>query len=539
MSGIIAGIACAALAAAAQDDGAANSPLSGLRPAAGFGGTVAPRPKGEGPIELTVEACVREVLIRNLTLKMAELDQASRVAGIEQALGAFDPELYARAVGSDNEQPTASSFAAPRNHSVDGAAGLRGLLHSGMAYDLGYSASYNRQSPSNPFFGFNPTVASALALNVTQPLLRGFGTTVTEAPVEQARLFVAQGGLDLYAQVQETAFQAVAAYWNLVRARRERDTAQSALEVAEELVGNNQKRLDAGVMTRLDVLTARAEAARRREALIRAQNSVGRSEDIVKSLLSPGTDPVDWRREIVPATEAALDAEPLPTEEEAIEGAFGMRADLRALEVAVDSADLALEVAANGRMPQLDLNGSYGFAGLSGKQAGGASKNNPDLVAESFSQVRDGDFDQWSVGFDFSQPIGNRTAAAGQRRAELDKERAVMAVLERRMSIVQELRGAIRDVADAQAAFEAAQQARVLAEEQYQAELVRLENEHSTTFQVREAQRDLFEAQDSETAAITQYEVLRAAYLRFRGDLAQRHGVRWEPAFPPEGAIRE
>ncbi|MBL8842429.1 MAG: TolC family protein [Planctomycetes bacterium] len=492
----------------------------------------------DGPVEMSLEECVRKVLADNVGLHLSALGNASRAAAVEEALGSFDPELYASVTGADREEPTASSFTAPRNQSLNGGLGLRGLFRSGMTYDLGYQLSYNRQSPTNPFFGFNPTLASDLALNVTQPLLRGFGPTVTEAPVEQARLLLVRGDLELDQLLQETAFRAVEAYWTLVRSRKERDTARNALEVAEELVRNNQRRLAAGVMTRLDVLTAQAEAARRKETLIRAQNAVGRSEDALKLLLSPGANPADWKGEIVPTSEAGVREETLPDEEAVILAAFASRSDLRALEVDLRAADLALAVAENSSRSQLDLRGSYGFAGLAGKQAGGASKNNVDLWGESLGQIRDREFDQWSLGVDFAHPIGNRAGEAGERRAQIEKERSLMALLERRMAIVQELRGAVRDVNDAEAAYAAARQARLLAEEQYQAELTRLENEHSTTFQVREAQRDLFEARDRETAAITQYEVLRAGLSRAKGDLARQYGVSVEIEAVEAGALR-
>ncbi len=492
---------------------------------------------GDGRIEMSLEECVRKVLTDNVGLHLSALGNEARAAAVEEAFGAFDPELYSSVTGADREEPTASSFQAPRNQSLNGSLGLRGLFRSGLSYDLGYQLSFNRQSPTNPFFGFNPTFSSDLALNVTQPLLRGFGSTVTEAPVEQARLLLVRGDLELDAQLQETAFRAVEAYWTLVRSRKERDTAETALEVAQELVRNNQKRLDAGVMTRLDVLTAQAEAARRQETLIRAQNGVGRSEDALKLLLSPGANPADWQGEIVPTSEAGVHEETLPAEEEVIVSAFSTRSDLRALQVDLRAADLALAVAEDGRRSRLDLRGSYGFAGLAGKQAGGASKNNVDLWGESLGQIRDRDFDQWSLGVDFSHAIGNRAGEAGERRAQIEKERSLMALLERRMAIVQELRGALRDVTDGAAAYQAARQARLLAEEQYQAELTRLENEHSTTFQVREAQRDLFEARDRETAAITQYEVLRAGLFRARGDLSGRYGVEVDIVEPEAGAL--
>ncbi len=505
---------------------------------------VASRPDGtagdgspaEGVLQLSLEECVRGVLQRNVALRLAELSQAETATEVTRALGAFDPELYASATETDAEQPTASSFQSPKNRSLNGGTGLRGLYRTGLAYDLAYQLAYNRQSPTNPFFGLNPTVSSDLTLHLTQPLLRNFGSTVTEAPVEQARLLVARGDLDLYARIQETAFSAVQAYWNLVKARRDRDTAQAALAVADELVRNNQKRLEAGVMTRLDVLTAQAEAARRLEQKIRAENAVGRAEDALKLLLSPGVDLDEWRVAVEPTTPAGVGDEPLPAEEEAIVAAFADRADLRALEIDLRAADLNLAVTENQSLPQLDLLGSYGYAGLAGKQSGGKNKNNLDLWGNSLAPIRDLDFSTWALGFSLSRPLGNRVAEAVERKARYAKERAYVTWLERRMNVVHELRGALRDVADGRAATQAATQSRILAEQQYQAEVVRLENQHSTTFQVREAQRDLFEAQANETAAITQYEVLLAGLERSRGRLAQHYGVQWRPEERLEGA---
>ncbi len=490
---------------------------------------IAPAPPLSAPenrLELSLDECVHQVLARNLGLKIALLGTAENRASIQQALGAFDPELYANALGGLSEQPTASTFVPPKNQSLTGKTGLRGLASSGLTYDLGYQLDYNRQSPSNPFFGLNPTVQSGVALNLTQPLLRGFGSTVTEAPVRQAEILVARGDLDLYSQVQSVAFLAVQAYWNFVRAIRERDTAKTALEVADELVANNQKRLDAGAMTRLDVLTAQAEAARRKEGLIRAENGVGRAEDAVKILLSPGGELKDWSVKLVPTTEPQLRDEAPMDEEAAVQEAFLTRTDLQSLEKELEAAELSLTVAKDAVLPKFDLIGSYGLGGLGGNSAG-ETHSNLHLWNDSVDGIVRADSPTWTVGFDFSHPIGNRTAEASRHFAELEKQRSEMNWLQLRMQIVQEMRSALRDVVDAKASSEATTQARILSQEQYQAEVIRLENQHSTTFQVREVQRDLVEAQDAESASITQYEILRAAVERARGTLAQRYGVEF------------
>jgi len=275
------------------------------------------------------------------------------------------------------------------------------------------------------------------------------------------------------------------------------------------------------------VLTAQAEAARRKEGLIRAENSVKRAEDALKFLLSPGGDLKDWSVTLVPTTPPQLRDDPPVDEEATVQEAFLSRADLQALESDVAAAELNVTVARDAVLPKFDLIGSYGLGGLGGNSPGATSDPNRSLWWDSVEPIGRGDFPTWTLGFDFSHPIGNRTAEASQHRAELVKQRADMTWLQKRMQIVQEMRGALRDVVDARASSEATTQARVLSQEQYQAEVVRLENQHSTTFQVREVQRDLVEAEDAETASITDYEITRAALERAKGTLAQRYGVQF------------
>ena len=264
----------------------------------------------QGVLELSLDEFVQMVLVRNLDLRIAEINTEITATGVLSAQGAFDPELYLNATGSDDEVPVATTFAASASQSLNVSTGIRGLGRTGLQYDLSYAMRFVRQKQTNPFFDFNPQLSSTVLLNLTQPLLRGAGPTITEATESQNRLLLVQGDYNLMWQVQQKAQEAIQAYWNLVFERRSAATAQTALEVAEELVQNNQRKLDAGFMTRLDVLSAKAEAARRDEALINANNRVANAEDVVKLLLAPGDALTNWEFPILPVTEAELEELP-------------------------------------------------------------------------------------------------------------------------------------------------------------------------------------------------------------------------------------
>jgi len=487
-------------------------------------------------LELSLRDCVYVVLRRNLDLQIVDVGNQSTATSIDSAHGAFDPELFVSALGSEEEVPTASSFIAPSNQRLTSRAGLRGLGQTGLSYDLSYDFGYQRQSPSNPFFGLNPTYSSVVTLNLAQPLLRGGGTEVNTAEMTRGRFLVERGNFDKYFQVQQTTFAAVEAYWNYVFTLRNLDTAKEALEVARELVHNNERKLEAGVMTRLDVTQAKAEEKRRDEALITAQNEVGRAEDALRLLLYPGDGLQGWQQRIVPTTEPRIEELELKPEQEMVDTAFARRSDLKAVEADLGIADLDIMVAENTTRPQLDLSGSYGLAGLSGKTAT-ERHSNGNHWEESLESIRASEFESWSVGLDFSYPIGNETARAGLRRAEWEKERARLVWLKLRTQIVQELRGALRDVTDGRASVEAARQSRILAEDQFEAQKIRLDNQHATTFEVREAQRDLFEARDSETQAVVNYMMSIANLFLAQGILAEQFGEIFEDETREEGAL--
>jgi outer membrane protein TolC len=497
------------------------------------------------PLPLSLAEYVAEVLARDADLQLDRLNTDITRLTIEESLGAFDPELFLAGTYSNSQAPPRISFTAGENVIGDLSTGLRGNLLSGASYDLTYRYNYQRDVPGldpNQFPSLNPSYFSDVGLSFTQPLLRGAGSTVAESNVNLNRLTVRRTDQDFSRRVEQKAYSAVQAYWNLVFTLRQKDTAETALEVAQELVVNNRRRLEAGIMTRIDVISAEAEAARRKEELIRANTQWGDAQDILKRLLNPGSDPAQWEVAFLLTTTPQLREDPMQPAEALVELAFDHRHDLRAVETDLRAADLSLEVAENGILPRLDATGTYGLSGRSGKSgsfAVGAESGDGDYenFRKSLEPIAKGDFKRWSAGLDLSYPIGNRTANAQLTRAELEKERAWMNWRILRMNIVHEIRQAWRQVVDGHARTEAAQQARVLAEEQYRAEQVRLDNQHSTTFQVREIQRDLFQAIDQETSALVEYEIRLANLSLAQGILATEYGVVWDFAEPRPGAL--
>ena len=73
-----------------------------------------------------------------------------------------------------------------------------------------------------------------------------------------------------------------------------------ALAGGDQQLDQNQRRLDAGVGTEVEVLQSEADLATRREDLIEREMAVRDAADVLKMRLFPGTDELYWEAEIEP-----------------------------------------------------------------------------------------------------------------------------------------------------------------------------------------------------------------------------------------------
>ena len=108
----------------------------------------------------------------------------------------------------------------------------------------------------------------------TQPLLRGFKHR-REPP---GRFSVTKINRDisdvqLRASITNTLSNVRNAYWDYVFATQSVDVAQQSLSLADQLVKDNQTRVDVGTMAPIDVVSAQSQAATAKQNLVVAQGT--------------------------------------------------------------------------------------------------------------------------------------------------------------------------------------------------------------------------------------------------------------------------
>src|SRR4029079_13081004 len=107
--------------------------------------------------------------------------------------------------------------------------------------------------------------------------------------------------LRLQEAIARTSADAETAYWSLVSTRAGVTVQQRSLDLSLERERTNRARVDVGQSPPLDLVTARAEVAQRRESLIVARTAALQAEDVLRALVFNPKRGGFWTVHIEPA----------------------------------------------------------------------------------------------------------------------------------------------------------------------------------------------------------------------------------------------
>lgn len=362
---------------------------------------------------------------------------AASSQGVEEALAAFDAQAAIGAQwGQNSLLQTNSTFAGAvttPNVLVKDSGSIYGRLSravpSGGVVSMLHNWNYSPEV--YPGTGFQTQHVSFLRTEVRQPLLAGRGREVTSAagPASLNRgqlgrgVVVAQfeqeiANTELEAKLQLLVRQVQHAYWELWLAQQELVNLSASRDNAKELLDRVKARTTAGLPGGDAANEAQAEEVflQRESAVNDAMAAVLEQAGRTRRLV--GLPAADQR--VLTAVQAPFDGEVILDWPASAAMAVQQRAELRQQEKQIEVLGMQLAAADNLTQPQLDLVAGAQLNGF-GDEAIGA--NSGGVVNSLLS----GDHVGWSVGLEFSTPLGLRSAHARRRylSERLNKARAV------------------------------------------------------------------------------------------------------------------
>ncbi len=380
--------------------------------------------------------------VEGATASVTAFDPTIGDAAVRAAEAGFDPAINATVGQGRYNQPPSSFFGPGLTQPYRRADGnVNAAIRKKGVY--GTDATVGYLPPTAYFFlpngrsGFNPLYSSNLQVSVRQPLLRGFGRDVNEAPIRVARIAANQSVWELRAATQSLVRGVEETYWNLYAARQAAAAYERTLELSREVVRIQRERLAVERAVPAEVARAQAEVFRYERLVAEAEGQAAVAEVRLRDLLGVGLGDGGW---LTPVSRPETD--PAPADRRAaFADALAKRPDLAGRRLEIAKQGIGLDVAENGRRPQLDAVGLYRASGVGGGWA------------DSVRQAASFGYADYTAGLTFDVPIGNRAAKANVQAAELALSRARALLRRSEQAATLEVEARLREAAYAHARY--------------------------------------------------------------------------------------
>jgi outer membrane protein len=456
----------------------------------------------------------------------------------------FDPTLTAQLNWQHQSTPQSTSFITGINSLVAGVTTRAATVSEGFGPGTQVSLSFinTSQSTNSLRATFSPYSSSSLGLNITQPLLRGFGMSLNRRYIRIARNDRKVTDLVFRQQVIETVTGVIRLYYDLVALMEDVRVREQAVALAEKLSGDNQRQVEAGTLAPIELVRARAQIAASRQDLANSRGFAREQELVLKTVIARrGTaDPAIRAAHVVPTDPipAPGDTEVRPVQD-LISEAFQNRPDLAAAALQIANAGISLQGSRNQLRPELDFVAILQNNGLAGQinplsTTALLAPPPPDFLGgfgASLAQVLRRNFPTYGAGLQLTLPLRNRVAQADVARDELQFRQVQIRRQQLENQVRLEVEDALISIERSRAAYEAAVQTRTLQEQSLEAEQKRYGVGLSTTFLVIQYQNLVAQSRSTEAAARGAYAKARAALDRAIGATLEAHGVSIAEAY--------
>jgi outer membrane protein len=467
--------------------------------------------------QLTVDDAVRLALEQNLGIKIERLSPEMQDFVVADKKSTWVPTISSTLSDNRTDTPATNAFSGGQtsilNKSLSLTVGLDQSLPTGARYALSWTNA--RSTSTNIFNSFNPEVDSNLLFTFTQPLLKNFKIDDARHEIEASKEDRQATDFQLQAAIVQTTNEVKNAYWDLTYQIGNQHAQQQSLDLARQLLADNERRVAAGTMASLDIVEAQSEVARNEEGVIVAEAAIRQAEDRLRVLILDPSAPDFWTVSLQPTDMSQLEARSIDLDA-AVRRALEERTDVHLLKNAIAHDNLDIQYFHNQTLPALDARAQYASNAVGGAALAPITTfpfTGPILRGvqsqQAFTSVV-GDvitnaFPTWSVGLTVAYPLGKSSSEANLARAKLQSSQADLQLKNLEVQVVSQVRDTARQVETNQKRIDSVKAARELAEQRLAAEQKKFAAGIETSFFVFQAQRDLSQARTDEERATADY----------------------------------
>ena len=473
-------------------------------------GETPPRVISKDPLQITITEAILLALENNRALVVERLNPSIQKTFEGQERSEFDPELNAEiSAGRIEGERLARSGSGLEDFTTDAAEGILSLeqfFPTGTTVAVeGSSQMTNSSLYANNFY------SSRLGMTMTQALLRGYGSEVNLANLQQARLDTRISEYELRGFTESLVAQVERTYWDYALAGRQIEIFEESLKLARQQLTETEELITVGRLAKAELIAVQAEVAIQEQGLINARSEMESIRLRLLRLLNPPGSRL-WDRKVELIHQPTLPQIKLDDVELHVSVSMRMHPILNETRLGVMRGDLQLIKTKNGLLPVLDLFITLGKSGYSGS------------FGDSVSDIYKDNYDALT-GIRFQYPIFKRDAKARHQRARLNRDRAQKALENLSQLLEVDVRTAYIEVYRAKQQIAASSATRKFNEEKRRIENEKFRVGKSTSYLVAQAQRDLLVSRIAEVEAVANYLVALVDLYQNDGSLLERRGV--------------
>jgi outer membrane protein TolC len=490
--------------------------------------TAKPRPPtSAGPrVALTLDDTVKMALDHNLDIAVARLNSPTYDLSMASLEAVYKPILTSTIISQ--------SATTPATTTTSGATVGTGITAGTQNYNAGITQSIRwgggsfvaalnnaRQTTTAQISLFDPLYTPNWSGTYTQPMMRNFRIDTNREQLVITKLNQDISDIQLQATIVNTVANTRNAYWNYELAIEAVGVAQQSVDLANQLVKDNQTKVQIGTMAPIDVVTAQSQAATQQQLLVTAQGTARTNEIALKRLIVSGTNDPVWTSTLDPVDRPNFSPAPIDVNA-AIEKAKSTRSDVALVKKDMAINDVTLKFLHDQTLPQADLVGRYGFIGQGGTQfvSSGTGINRvvtgtiPGGYADSLHTLLKGTYPTWTVTVNFSYPLGMSAQGAALARGQIQQNQVNVQLRSLDLQVATDVSNAAVNIQNGVERVRATQSATTLAQQQLNAANSKFNVGMATNFEVVQAQRDLATAQNNELQAVAAYQTALVEFDR-------------------------
>ncbi|HET9626749.1 MAG TPA: TolC family protein [Kofleriaceae bacterium] len=449
-------------------------------------------------------------------LARARLDLATAQGQLQQAQGITDTHIGAQAQSNVSHggvrDPSGEFDVEHVEASLSKALSTGGTLSVTVSGDRqlsqlsGLDANGNlTPEPAGTRYAAGAQVA------LTQPLLRGAGSSAFEATIHQAERQRDAAALLQEARARDLLVALAQSYWQVAFAWRQLEVRKASLDLAQKQLAFTEGAIRAEKVAQSEALAVQQVIAVRRQDVIAGEQELYDRSIALRQLagLEIGPDALDLKTDELPRK---IDPSQLDLAA-VVRAAFDHSAELAALAASHRAAEIGMAAADNAAKSRLDLALSAGPLG--------ADRKAGDAVHNLFAHT--GFLFIGSLVFDHA--IEQSAERGGQAVARAALHQAEVAERDARAKLALRATRAVQRAEAALASITLGDEAIGLAEQNITAEQKRFELGKSTNFEVLRRQDELEQARLRQASSVNDYLAARADLDGLSGAILARYGV--------------